>query len=275
MIQGAHIMLYTPQADELRAFICDKLGFPFTDVGGGWLVFELPGADLGCHPADKPDQQLSFYCDDIQQTMAELEARGVTFTAGLSEQNWGLMTRFQMPGEMEAELYQPKYVKGTTGPGEGGVHWQEFAAAAPDLGAFGLRRLEGRVAYLATARADGAPRVHPVSPFIGQGRLFVYMEPSSPKAHDLRRDDRYALHGSVEDSGGGEGELSLSGRARLVTDAQGRALAFEAARAAGFSPKERYVMFALSIERALATTYVGDDIKRMRWPDRKAGSTRD
>jgi Pyridoxamine 5'-phosphate oxidase len=146
--------------------------------------------------------------------------------------------------------------------------WHEFAAAAPDLADFGLRRLQGRVAYLATARADGGPRVHPVSPFFGQGRLFVYMEPTSPKGHDLQRDDRYALHGAVEDNDGGEGELYLSGRARLVPDAQGRDVAFDAARAAGLSPKDRYVVFELSIERALATTYVGDEIRRMRWPDK-------
>jgi hypothetical protein len=144
--------------------------------------------------------------------------------------------------------------------------WSKFAAAAPDLADFGLRRLQGRVAYLATVRADGGPRVHPVSPFFGPGRMFVYMEPTSPKGHGLQRDDRYALHGTVEDSDGGEGEIYLSGRARLVPDAQGRAIAFDAARAAGLSPKDRYVVFELRIARALATTYVGDEIIRLRWP---------
>ncbi|MCA1555037.1 MAG: pyridoxamine 5'-phosphate oxidase family protein, partial [Chloroflexi bacterium] len=73
-------------------------------------------------------------------------------------------------------------------------HWANFAAAAPELAAFGAQRLHGSVAYLATIRPDGAPRVHPVTPIIGEGHLFVFMEPTSPKGKDLQRDNRYALH---------------------------------------------------------------------------------
>lgn len=143
--------------------------------------------------------------------------------------------------------------------------WQEFAAAAPALAAFGSQRLERKVAYLATIRADGAPRVHPVSPFIGQGHLFVYMEPTSPKGHDLLRTGRYALHCSVEDTSGGAGEFSISGRAKLVDDLAMRAVAFTAAQAAGYSPKDRYIVFELSVERALSTIYVKDQPIRKRW----------
>ena len=64
--------------------------------------------------------------------------------------------------------------------------WDEFATAAPELAAFGLKRLETKVAYLATLRRDGSPRVHPVSPFVADGHLFVYMEPTSPKGHGRR-----------------------------------------------------------------------------------------
>src|SRR5437868_10591984 len=91
--------------------------------------------------------------------------------------------------------------------------WQEFAAAEPELANYAFERLDERIAYLATVTAEGAPRVHPVSPFIGAGRLFVYMEPTSPKVRDLARDPRYSLHGTVENNDGGEGELSVSGRA--------------------------------------------------------------
>ncbi len=58
---------------------------------------------------------------------------------------------------------------------------------------FGAERLNGKVAYLATVRKDGSPRVHPMTPIIGQGHLFVFMEPTSPKGHDLQRDGRYAI----------------------------------------------------------------------------------
>ena len=102
---------------------------------------------------------------------------------------------------------------------------------------FAFERLDERIAYLATVTADGAPRVHPVSPFIGAGHLFVYMEPTSPKVRDLERDPRYSLHCAVENNDGGEGELSVSGRARLVLDPGQRALAFDRARRRPVAPR--------------------------------------
>ena len=102
-------MFYTPQADELRAFLRDALGLPFVDTGGGWLIFRLPDAEVGAHPASDQRQQLSFYCDDLPQTVAELAQRGVEFTSGISEQEWGWLTHFKLPGGGEVELYQPKY----------------------------------------------------------------------------------------------------------------------------------------------------------------------
>jgi hypothetical protein len=81
MIRGVHTMFYSSKAEELRAFIRDKLGFPSTDVGGGWLIFDLPEADMGCHPtepggppsgtADDPGSRL--LCDgsqNVQRTVA-------------------------------------------------------------------------------------------------------------------------------------------------------------------------------------------------------------
>ena len=111
MIKGMHGLFFTPEAEEMRAFIRDKLGFPFTDTGEGWLVFDVPEADLGCHPSEKPYHSISFYCDDIRKTVRELKSRGVEFTSGTSERSWGWLTHFRMPGNMEVELYQPKYVK--------------------------------------------------------------------------------------------------------------------------------------------------------------------
>lgn len=76
--------------------------------------------------------------------------------------------------------------------------WSQFERSNPDLAAFGGERLSSRVAYLGTIRADDSPRVHPITPIIGNGHLYVYMEPTSPKGRDLQRDPRYALHCSVE-----------------------------------------------------------------------------
>jgi catechol 2,3-dioxygenase-like lactoylglutathione lyase family enzyme len=117
MITGVHTMFYTSRPEELRAFLRDKLGFPFTDVGSGWLIFDLPGAEMGCHPAEAADgapagtHYISFYCDDIQTTVAELTSRGVEFIDGIRDAGYGLATRFHMPGGVEAELYQPHYRK--------------------------------------------------------------------------------------------------------------------------------------------------------------------
>ena len=140
--------------------------------------------------------------------------------------------------------------------------WYDFETADRDLATFGARRLNGRVAYLATLREDSAPRVHPVTPIIGEGRLFLFMEPTSPKVRDLRRDPRYALHCWVEGSDGGEGELFISGSASFVEDP---ALRASAVRVSSYAPRDRYVLFELSVESAVATIYDGDKTVRRRW----------
>jgi hypothetical protein len=112
-------MFYTSEAEALRAFLRDKLGFPCSDVGDGWLIFDLPEADMGCHPADDVDggrsgtHAISFYCDDIERTVAELKKRGVEFTAPIEDHGYGLVTFFKVPGGFELQLYQPKYEKGS------------------------------------------------------------------------------------------------------------------------------------------------------------------
>ena len=121
MIRGVHTMFYSSQPEALRAFIRDKLNFPATDVGGGWLIFDLPEADMGCHPAEAEKgapsgtHNISFYCDNIQKTVAELETRGVIFTDKVTDQGYGFVTHFKMPGDFEVQLYQPKYSKGNRG----------------------------------------------------------------------------------------------------------------------------------------------------------------
>ena len=117
MIRGVHTMFYTSQPEALRAFLRDKLGFPATDVGDGWLIFNLPEADMGCHPASTEDgapsgtHNISFYCDDIEKTVAELKAKGVEFTKPVEDHGYGFVTFFKVPGDFEVQLYQPKYTK--------------------------------------------------------------------------------------------------------------------------------------------------------------------
>ncbi len=119
MIKGLHALLYTPNAEEMRAFIRDKLSFPYTDTGEGWLIFDVPEADLGCHPSDKTFHSISFYCDDIHKTVADLKSRGVKFTSGITDEGWGMLTHFRMPGNMQVELYEPKYRKHPRGRSQG------------------------------------------------------------------------------------------------------------------------------------------------------------
>ena len=111
MIKGLHGLFFTPKAEELRAFLRDKLDLPYTDTGDGWLIFDLPVGDLGCHPAETVSHGISFFCDDIYQTVEKLKSRGVEFATGISSQEWGLVTTMRMPGGVEVDLYEPKYVK--------------------------------------------------------------------------------------------------------------------------------------------------------------------
>jgi catechol 2,3-dioxygenase-like lactoylglutathione lyase family enzyme len=115
MIKGVHTMFYTSDAAALRAFLRDKLGLKATDVGGGWLIFDVPEAEMGCHPADARDgarsgtHDISFYCDDIETTVKSLKAKGVEFTRGISDVEYGRITYFKVPGGFDVQLYQPRY----------------------------------------------------------------------------------------------------------------------------------------------------------------------
>ena len=118
MIRGLHGMFFSSKPEELRAFLRDKLQLPFTDVGQGWLIFDLPAGDLGCHPTDGEQgppsgtHDISFWCDDLEATVAELSGRGVEFFGEIEDQGFGLVTRFEMPGGVKVTLYQPRYSKG-------------------------------------------------------------------------------------------------------------------------------------------------------------------
>ena len=114
MIRGMHAMFYSSEAEALRAFFRDKLGLPATDVRGGWLIFDVPKADLGVHPTEgggvpSGTADISFFCDDIADTVRDLAARGVRFTQPVEDHGYGLVTYFDAPGGLSVQLYQPKY----------------------------------------------------------------------------------------------------------------------------------------------------------------------
>ena len=112
-------MFYSSDAPGLRAFLRDKLGLKATDVGDGWLIFDLPEADMGCHPSDETGEHgapsgthdISFYCDNIEQTVEEMKSRGVKFKGGIEDHGYGLVSYFYVPGDFCIQLYQPKYQK--------------------------------------------------------------------------------------------------------------------------------------------------------------------
>lgn len=115
MIRGLHGLLYSSKPEQTRAFLRDKVKLPFTDTGGGWLIFDLPEGDLGVHPTEPGSaggtHNLSFYCDDIETTVADLRGRGVEFTQDPQDHGYGYVTYFEMPGGITVQLYQPKYHK--------------------------------------------------------------------------------------------------------------------------------------------------------------------
>jgi hypothetical protein len=140
--------------------------------------------------------------------------------------------------------------------------WKILEEQQPELAAFGRERLNGKVAYLATIRKDGSPRVHPMTPIIGQGHLFVFMEPTSPKGHDLQRDGRYAIHCVVSDNSGASGEFNITGHAHLIDDAELRTLAVSLS---SYEPADRYILFEFDIKGAASTVYLEDRAVRQLW----------
>ncbi len=109
MITGVHGIIFSPDAEAVRAFVRDVLGFPSVDAGGGWLIFALPPAELGVHPAESYQHELYLVCDDIQATAQELQAKGVRFSTPIEDRGFGLAATLEVPGGGQLSLYQPKH----------------------------------------------------------------------------------------------------------------------------------------------------------------------
>ena len=110
MFIGAHTILYSRQAEEVRVFLRDVLELDAIDIGHGWLIFALPPAELAVHPDDGPARhELSLMCDDIEATVRQLEAKGVEFTQPVTDQRWGRLTAIRLPDGSGLGIYQPQH----------------------------------------------------------------------------------------------------------------------------------------------------------------------
>jgi catechol 2,3-dioxygenase-like lactoylglutathione lyase family enzyme len=110
MINGAHVVVYADDAERARAFFRDVLGFPSVDAGAGWLIFALPPAEVGVHPAEAGGRhELYLMCDDVEATVAELRGKGAEFAGEIADQGFGIVATVVVPGLGEVGLYQPKH----------------------------------------------------------------------------------------------------------------------------------------------------------------------
>jgi hypothetical protein len=112
-IIGAHMLLYTPEPETLRAVLRDVFGLQHVDAGAGWLIFRLPPAELGVHPsergADDTSHAISFMCDDINATVADLRAKGIEVLGEPRDEGYGITVMLNLPGGCQVQLYEPRH----------------------------------------------------------------------------------------------------------------------------------------------------------------------
>ena len=113
-IIGAHVLLYTPEADALRAIFRDVFRFQHVDAGEGWLIFRLPPSELGVHPAEGSGHEatmhaLSFMCDDIHATVRELRAKGIAVQGEPEDHGYGIVVMVTLPGGVQIQVYEPRH----------------------------------------------------------------------------------------------------------------------------------------------------------------------
>jgi catechol 2,3-dioxygenase-like lactoylglutathione lyase family enzyme len=110
VITGLHAIMFSPEAEQVRAFFGDVLGLSSVDAGGGWLIFAMPPAELAVHPADGDGRhELYLMCDDIQSTLAELRNKGVEVARDVADKGWGLLAAIRLPDGSEFPIYEPRH----------------------------------------------------------------------------------------------------------------------------------------------------------------------
>ena len=114
-ITGAHVLLYSSQAEHVRAIFRDLFEWRHVDAGDGWLIFALPPSEVGVHPAEGPTYEagarhlFSLMCDDINATSAELRAKGIIVNGEPRDEGWGITVMLSLPGGLEVMLYEPRH----------------------------------------------------------------------------------------------------------------------------------------------------------------------
>jgi len=110
MIGGIHTIIYSKNADAVRAFLKDVLEFESVDAGHGWLIFAAPPGELAVHPSEgKGYQELYLMCSDINATVEKLKSRGVEFTMPVTDRGWGSLTQIKLPDGEPLGLYEPRH----------------------------------------------------------------------------------------------------------------------------------------------------------------------
>ena len=132
MIVGAHSIIYSASPDADRAFLRDVLELPSVDVGGGWLIFGLPPAEVAVHPSDENDvHEFYLMCDDVEAFVAEMKKRGIA-CGPVQDPGWGLLTRVTLPGGGKLGVYQPRHARPkATSTGKGPKKLARPAAESP------------------------------------------------------------------------------------------------------------------------------------------------
>jgi hypothetical protein len=114
-INGTHMLFYTTEAEKLRVMLRDVFGFKHVDAGGGWLIFKMPPGEIGVHPDEGPTfesgvrHQITFMCDDITKTVADLRAKGVDVDPATKDEGYGITTMMHLPGGCDVMLYEPRH----------------------------------------------------------------------------------------------------------------------------------------------------------------------
>lgn len=120
---GVHTLLYSSEPEKLRAMLRDVFGWTHVDAGDGWLIFKTPPSEMGVHPAEGPTFEggtrhlISFMCDDLTRTVAELRAKGVQIDGEPQDEGYGITIMMKLPGDCEVMLYEPRHAMAIAPPG--------------------------------------------------------------------------------------------------------------------------------------------------------------
>jgi hypothetical protein len=109
-ITGVHALIYTSEPDAVRGIFRDVFGWEHVDLGDNWLIFKLPPSELAVHPSElEVRHEVTLMCDDLEATMAELQAKGIGFEGEPLDEGWGITIMMVLPGDTKLMLYEPRH----------------------------------------------------------------------------------------------------------------------------------------------------------------------